>query len=75
MKSIKDNWHIFDPKISQLREKLEQKQNDDILKSFKAGGMDGLFKGSQKNSLVRADLPPYFSKYLKVMTERLAQAK
>ena len=77
LKNVRENWHIFEPKIALLKEKLEQKQQDDLLKSFKPGGnmLSGLFAQETKSKAVTSDLSPAYIKYLNAMNERFTSVK
>ena len=77
LKNVRENWHIFEPKIALLKEKLEYKQQEVLLKSFKPGGnlLTGLFTQETKTKSITTDLSPAFIKYLNAMTERFTSVK
>ena len=75
IKNISENWHIFDPKLSKIKAEIEEKQQNDLLMSFKPGSMGGLgdmFKSNEPEVSKSNEISPYYNKYLKMMNERVA---
>ena len=62
IRNIRDNWHIFDPKLNIMKVKIEEKQQNDLLQSFKPGGFGGLddiFKTEEAATPTSNDISPY----------------
>ncbi len=61
-----------------MKAKIEEKQQNDLLLSFKPGGFGGLddiFKTQEAATPASQEISPFYNKYLKLMNDRFAAVK